>query len=146
MASNTVDLDVAEQWFRGLQQRIAQAMGQQAGELAYCFSSAFTNRPAMELAERVVASSPEGLNHAYFVSGGSEGVETALKLARQYHLLRGNPDKQVVIARWRGYHGGSLGAVSATGVPSLRDPFEPWLAPFPHISPCYPNRCEAPGC
>ncbi|MEE3042180.1 MAG: aspartate aminotransferase family protein [Candidatus Latescibacterota bacterium] len=127
-------------------QRIAQVMAQQAGELAYCFSSAFTNRPAMALAERVVASSPPGLNHAYFVSGGSEGVETALKLARQYHLLRGNAGKQVVIARWRGYHGGSLGAVSATGVPSLRDPFEPWLAPFPHISPCYPNRCEAPGC
>ena len=127
-------------------QRIAQAMSRQASELAYCFSSAFTNRPAMEFAERVVALAPTGLDHAYFVSGGSEGVETALKMARQYHLLRGHPDKQVVIGRWRGYHGGSLGAVSATGVPSLRDPFTPWLADFPHISPCYPYRCEFPGC
>ena len=126
--------------------RIAQAMAHQAGELAYCFSSAFTNRPALELAERVVEIAPAGLNHTYFVSGGSEGVETALKLARQYHLLRGHPDKHIVIARWRGYHGGSMGAVSATGVPSLRDPFEPWLANFPHISPCYPYRCQAPGC
>jgi adenosylmethionine-8-amino-7-oxononanoate aminotransferase len=126
--------------------RIAEALRDQGSELAYCFSAFFTNRPALELAERVAATAPPELNRAYFVSGGSEAIETAIKLARQYHLLRGKADKHLVISRWRSYHGASLGATSATGLPSMRAPFAPLLADFPHIDPCYPYRCALAGC
>lgn len=126
--------------------RIARAMAAQAEDLAYCFSAFFANRPSMDLAERVAAAAPPGLSHACFASGGSEAIETAFKLARQYHLLRGKPGKARIIGRWRSYHGATLGALSATGLPSLRAPFAPWLADFPHIAPCYPYRCDLPGC
>jgi adenosylmethionine-8-amino-7-oxononanoate aminotransferase len=127
-------------------QRIAQVMADQAATLAYCFSAFFTNKLAQDLAERIAAIAPGDLDHVYFVSGGSEGIETAFKLARQYHLLRGNERKQQIIARWRAYHGATLGALGATGMPALRAPFAPWLPDFPHISACYPYRCTFAGC
>ena len=127
-------------------QPIVTAMAEQAQTLAYCFSTHFTNQPALELATRIAALAPGDLNHVYFVSGGSEGIETAIKLARQYHLQQGKGQKQLVISRWRGYHGASLGALSLTGMPGMRAPFEPWLPNFPHISPCYPYRCSFAGC
>ena len=122
--------------------RIAAAMAEQAGTLAYCFSAFHTNRPARELSQRIAALAPGDLDCVYFVSGGSEGIETALKIARQYHLQQGNKQKYRVIGRWRGYHGATLGALSATGMPALREPFSPWLLPFHHIAPCYPYRCS----
>ena len=94
----------------------------------------------------MAATAPEGIDHAYFVSGGSEAIETAIKLTRQYHLLRGKTGKHLVLARQRSYHGATMGALSATGLPSLRAPFTPWLADAPRIAPCYPYRCELPGC
>lgn len=127
-------------------ERIAAVLAEQASELAYCFSAFFTNRPALELAERVSETAPEALNHAYFVSGGSEAIETAIKLARQYHLLQGKYDKHLVLSRERSYHGASMGALAATGLPSLREPFTPWLPGTPRIAPCYPYRCEFAGC
>ena len=126
--------------------RIAEVLRDQGSELAYCFSAFFTNRPALELAERVAATAPAELNQTYFVSGGSEAIETAIKLARQYHLLRGKTGRHMVISRWRSYHGASLGALSATGMPSMRAPFAPLLGDSPHIAPCYPYRCELAGC
>ena len=126
--------------------RIATAMAEQAETLAYCFSAFYTNQPAHELSERIATLAPGDLNCIYFVSGGSEGIETALKLARQYHLQQGNKQKFRVISRWRGYHGATLGALSVTGMPGLREPFSPWLLPFHHISPCYPYRCRFAGC
>ncbi len=126
--------------------RIAAAMAEQAGTLAYCFSAFHTNRPARELSQRIAALAPGDLDCVYFVSGGSEGIETAFKIARQYHLQQGNKQKYRVIARWRGYHGATLGALSATGMPALREPFSPWLLPFHHIAPCYPYRCSFAGC
>ncbi len=126
--------------------RIAAAMAEQAGTLAYCFSAFHTNRPARELSQRIAALAPGDLDCVYFVSGGSEGIETALKIARQYHLQQGNKQKYRVIGRWRGYHGATLGALSATGMPALREPFSPWLLPFHHIAPCYPYRCPFAGC
>ncbi|MBV7332262.1 aspartate aminotransferase family protein [Chloroflexi bacterium TSY] len=127
-------------------ERIVEAMAEQAKTLAYCFSQFFTNQPALELAERIAALAPGDLNHVYFVSGGSEGNETAIKLARQYHLQRGNKQKQQVISRWRSYHGATLGALALTGSPALRAPFNPWLPDFPHIAPYYPYRCPFAGC
>ena len=126
--------------------RIVNAMAEQATNLAYCFSQHFTNQPALDLAERVAALAPGDLNHVYFVSGGSEGIETAIKIARQYHVQRGNGQKHVIISRWRGYHGATLGALGATGLPGTRNPFAPWLPAFPHIAACYPYRCPFAGC
>jgi adenosylmethionine-8-amino-7-oxononanoate aminotransferase len=125
---------------------IAQAMADQAATLAYCFSAYFTNQPALDLAARIAALAPGDLNNSYFVSGGSEGIETAIKIARQYHLQRGNQQKHQVIARWRSYHGATLGALSLTGMPWLRKAFSPMLLDFPHIAPCYPYRCSFAGC
>ncbi|MCZ6678987.1 MAG: aspartate aminotransferase family protein, partial [Candidatus Poribacteria bacterium] len=127
-------------------QRIVEAMAEQASTLAYCFSTHFANQPALDLAQRIGALAPGDLNHVYFVSGGSEGIETAIKIARQYHLQRGNGQKHQVIARWRGYHGSTLGALAATGAPGMRAPFAPLLNDFPHIASCYPYRCPFAGC
>ena len=126
--------------------RIATAMAQQAEKLAYVFSAEFANLPALELADRIASIAPGDLNHVYFVSGGSEGNESALKMVRQYHQQRGNSDKWQVIARWRSYHGATLGALSLTGMPWLRRDFDSWLLPFPHIATCYPYRCAFEGC
>ena len=126
--------------------RIADAMAEQARQLAYCFSTQFTNQPALRLAERLGELAPGDLNHVYFVSGGSEAIETAIKLARIYHLQRGATGKHKVIARWRSYHGATLGALSLTGLVNMRTPYASWLAAFPHIAACYPYRCGFAGC
>ena len=76
----------------------------------------------------------------YPVSGGSEAIETALKLVRAYHLARGEPDRDVVIARQGSYHGNTLGALDLSGRPPLRRPYEPWLGRFRHVSAAYPYR------
>ena len=127
-------------------QRIAAAMAAQSQTLAYCFSTFFTNRPALDYAARVAELAPGDLNHVYFVSGGSEGIESAFKLCRQYQLQQGNGSKQLIISRWRAYHGATLGAMAASGNPPLRKAFAPWLPAFPHIAPCYPYRCGFAGC
>ncbi|MCY3737626.1 MAG: aspartate aminotransferase family protein [Gemmatimonadaceae bacterium] len=125
---------------------IARVLGDQAETLAYAFSIHFESQPAREYAARLTALAPGDLNKAYFVSGGSEAIESAMKIARQYHLLRGRESKQLLISRWGGYHGGTLGAMSLSGVPGPRAPFASWLADFPHIAPCHPYRCRFEGC
>jgi adenosylmethionine-8-amino-7-oxononanoate aminotransferase len=107
---------------------IAQAGADQAKELGFFTNWSYAHPPAIELAGRVASLAPGDLNRVFFTSGGSEAVESALKLVRQYHGLRGKPRKHKVIARDVAYHGTSLGALSATGVTGLREPFEP-LAP-----------------
>ena len=107
---------------------IAQAGADQAKELGFFTNWSYAHPPAIELAARVAALAPGDLNRVFFTSGGSEAVESALKLARQYFKLRGKPNKHKVIAREIAYHGTSFGALSATGITSLRQPFEP-LAP-----------------
>ena len=107
---------------------IAQAGADQAKELGFFTNWSYAHPPAIELATRIAALAPGDLNRVFFTSGGSEAVESALKLARQYHKLRGHGLKHKVIAREIAYHGTSLGALSATGVTELRTPFEP-LAP-----------------
>lgn len=127
-------------------QRIGQVMGEQAETLAYCFSAFFTNQPALDLAPRIAELAPGDLNNCYFVSGGSEAVETAFKLARQYHLQQGHSQKYKIISRWRGYHGATLAAMAASGLPAQRNPFAPLLPDFPHIAACHPYRCALAGC
>ena len=104
---------------------VAQAGADQARELGFFTNWSYAHPPAIELAARVSALAPGDLNRVFFTSGGSEAVESALKLARQYHKLTGHPNKTKVIAREIAYHGTSLGALAATGITGLRAPFEP---------------------
>ncbi|MBI1800649.1 MAG: aminotransferase class III-fold pyridoxal phosphate-dependent enzyme, partial [Chloroflexi bacterium] len=99
------------------------------------------NAPAHELAERVGRMTPPGLNNMFFVSGGSEANETALKLARQYHYERGEGTRYLVISRWQSYHGGTIGALSMSGMIGRRDKYAPLLLDFPHIAECNCYRC-----
>ena len=104
---------------------IAQAGADQAKELGFFTNWSYAHPRAIELATRVASLAPGDLNRVFFTSGGSEAVESALKLVRQYHKLTGHPNKTKVIAREIAYHGTSLGALSATGITALREPFEP---------------------
>ncbi len=104
---------------------IAQAGADQARELGFFPNWSYAHPAAIQLATRIAGLAPGDLNRVFFTSGGSESVESALKLARQYFKLAGRPNKYKVIAREIAYHGASLGALSATGITSLRSPFEP---------------------
>src|SRR5687767_13233849 len=107
---------------------IGEAMAAQAAELGFITNWSYAHPRAIELAARIAGYAPGDLNRVFFTSGGSEAVESALKLARSYHRLRGDGQRHKVIAREVAYHGTSLGALSATGIPALRAQFEP-LAP-----------------
>ena len=107
---------------------LGDAAAEQARELGFYTTWSYAHPRAIELAERIAELTPGDLNRVFFTSGGSEAVESALKLARNYHRLRGDSRRTKVIAREIAYHGTSLGALSATGIPGLRTPFEP-LAP-----------------
>lgn len=104
---------------------VAQAGADQAKELGFFTNWTYAHPPSIELAARIASLAPGDLNRVFFTSGGSEAVESALKLTRQYHKLTGNPLKTKVIAREIAYHGTTLGALAATGIPNLRQPFEP---------------------
>jgi adenosylmethionine-8-amino-7-oxononanoate aminotransferase len=112
---------------------LAQAGADQARELDYFSTWSYAHPPAIELATRVAELAPGDLNRVFFTSGGSESVESALKLSRAYHKATGNPNKTKVVAREIAYHGTSLGALSATGVTALRTPFEPLTPGGVHV-------------
>jgi adenosylmethionine-8-amino-7-oxononanoate aminotransferase len=121
---------------------IVQAGADQAKQLGFYTNWSYAHPPAIELAARVASLAPGDLNRVFFTSGGSEAVESALKMARQYHKLTGKPNKYKVIARDTAYHGTTLGALSATGITGLRQPFEP-LTPGDHHVP-NTNRYRLP--
>ncbi|HYM83810.1 MAG TPA: aminotransferase class III-fold pyridoxal phosphate-dependent enzyme, partial [Candidatus Dormibacteraeota bacterium] len=108
--------------------------------LAYAHGSAFTSEPLESYAAALGPHLPLDAPAIYPVSGGSEAIETALKLARAAQLARGEVDRIVVIARWGSYHGNPLGALDLSGRRSLRRPYEPWLGRFRHVSAAYPYR------
>ena len=114
-------------------QEILDAMALQANQFCYEFPFLYTSHPQEELAKRVAAFSPDGLTYTFFVSGGSEANETAIKLARQYQVEKGHAGRYKVISRWMSYHGASLGALSVTGRYSFRNIFGPLLLDFPKI-------------
>jgi adenosylmethionine-8-amino-7-oxononanoate aminotransferase len=124
---------------------IAAVMAEQAGRLAYAHGSAFTNEPLEAYATELGPHLPLDDPAIYPVSGGSEGIETALKLTRAYHLARGEPDRWVVFSRWGSYHGNTLGALDLSGRKPLRRPYEGWLGRFRHLSAAYPYRAGEPG-
>ena len=124
---------------------IAEAMAEQAGRIAYAHGSAFTNEALEAYASEIGPRLPLDDPAIYPVSGGSEAIETALKLARAYHLARGESDRMVVFSRWGSYHGNTLGALDLSGRKSLRRPYEGWLGRFRHLSAAYPYRAGDPG-
>jgi adenosylmethionine-8-amino-7-oxononanoate aminotransferase len=129
---------------------ITDAVARHGSEISFSYGATFTNPWQEQLAEALVAMNPEIASRVYFVSGGSEGVETALKMARQYHLQSGRPGRHKVIARWQSFHGSTLATLSLSGRPAWREPFLPQLTAVPHIVPPYCYRCPLghsyPGC
>ena len=105
----------------------SQAGADQAKDLGYFSSWSYAHPRTIELATRVAELAPGDLNRVFFTNSGSESVEAALKLARQYHRLTGKPHKHKLIAREIAYHGTTFGAMTATGIPDYRMPFEPLL-------------------
>ena len=123
---------------------VAEVMTKQAKRLAFAHSSQFITKESAGLADRVAALAPGDMKQTgrvYLVYGGSEAIETALKLARQYHVETGHPGKTKIIARWQSYHGSTMGALSVTGNVARRELYAPMFAPMPHIPPCYCYRC-----
>src|SRR4051795_4428029 len=112
---------------------LGQAAARQVEELEFFTNWSYAHPPAIELAARVASLAPGDLNRVFFTSGGSEAVETAWKLVRQYHLVTGQPRRTKLIARDVAYHGTSLGALSATGITALREPFEPLVPGGLHV-------------
>ena len=120
---------------------IEKAMLKQASRIAFTHGTHFTSEAAMELAEKIVGMCPKGLSRVYFLSGGSEAVETAVKMARQYQVDRSSPLKFKVISRWASYHGNTLGALALSGHTGRRRYYQPLIQHTPHIVPAYCYRC-----
>ena len=120
---------------------IQDAMLEQAQLLCFAHGSQFTSQTAIDLADKIVAMSPSGLDRVYYLSGGSEAVETAIKRARQYQVDRGKPSKYKVISRWTSYHGNTLGALALGGHTGRRRYHQPLIQHTPHIVPAYCYRC-----
>ena len=118
----------------------AQIVRDLAEALAYAHTSFFTSEAAERLADRLVEDAPEGISHVYLVSGGSEAIESALKLARQYVVEKGEPRRRHIIARRQSYHGNTLGALATGGDLGRRAPFRPLLIETHHIEPCFDDR------
>ena len=119
---------------------VIAALHAQLDSLTYAHTSFFTSEPAERLARRLVDQAPAGLDRVYLVSGGSEAVEAALKLARQYFTEIGQPQRRKIIARRQSYHGNTLGALAAGGNQWRRAQFDPLLIDTHHIAPCYAYR------
>ena len=124
---------------------IATAMKDQIDKLSFAHTSFFTSMPAEALADLLVANAPSGIDRVYFVSGGSEAIEASLKLARQYFVETGSPQRSHIIARKQSYHGNTLGALAAGGNAWRREQFAPLLFTASHIEPCYRYRGKADG-
>jgi adenosylmethionine-8-amino-7-oxononanoate aminotransferase len=124
---------------------VTAALHAQLDKLAYAHTSFFTTDVAEQLADTLIADAPPGIGHVYLVSGGSEAVEAALKMARQYFAERGEKQRRHIIARRQSYHGNTLGALATGGNEWRRAPFSPLLIETHHIDPCFAYRFQQPG-
>ena len=125
--------------------RVIEAIKSQLDRLAFAHTGFFSSVPAEALAELLINNAPGSLDRVYVVSGGSEAVEAAIKLARQYFIEIGQPSRHRVIARQQSYHGNTLGALAAGGNMWRREPFAPLMIDTTHISPCYAYRGQQDG-
>lgn len=116
---------------------VTEAVKAQMDKLAFAHTGFLTSEPAEALADALIAKAPDGIDRVYFVSGGSEATEAAIKLARQYYLEIGQPSRSKLIARKQSYHGNTLGALAAGGNEWRRTQFAPLLADMTHVEPCY---------
>jgi adenosylmethionine-8-amino-7-oxononanoate aminotransferase len=119
---------------------VRDAVVEQVGRLAFAHTGFFTSEPAEQLGQRLVAHAPDGIERVYLVSGGSEAVEAAIKLARQYAVERGQPERRHIVSRRQSYHGNTLGALAAGGNRWRREQFAPLLIDTTLISACFPYR------
>jgi len=124
---------------------VREAMHKQLDALAYAHTGFFTTEVAEKLADRLVEDAPAGLDHVYLVSGGSEAIEAALKMARQYFVETGQPQRRHIIARRQSYHGNTLGALATGGNEWRRAQFRPLLIETHHIDPCFAYRRKTAG-
>jgi adenosylmethionine-8-amino-7-oxononanoate aminotransferase len=124
---------------------VLAALHEQLDRLAYAHTGFFTTEVAEQLADRLIEDAPAGLDHVYLVSGGSEAVEAALKMARQYFVETGQPQRRHIIARRQSFHGNTLGALAAGGNQWRRAQFKPLLIETHHIDPCYAYRLRHDG-
>ena len=124
---------------------VKDAIRAQLDDLAFAHTGFFTSEAAEELADMLVARAPKGINRVYQLSGGSEAVEAALKLARQYYLEIGQPERRNIIARRQSYHGNTLGALAAGGNAWRREQYRPLLIETHHVTPCYEYRERQEG-
>lgn len=119
---------------------VTAAIKAQLDQFAYAHTSFFTSQPAEALADKLIEHAPSGIDRVFLVSGGSEAMESALKIARQYQLEVGQPERYRVIARRQSYHGNTLGALATGGNMWRRAPFSPLMVETSHIAPCYEYR------
>ncbi len=124
---------------------VIAAVQAQIGEMPFAHSAFFTNKPMEQLADLMVDGAPAGLDRVYFTSGGSEAVEAALKMARQYFIEIGQPERSIFIARRQSYHGNTLGALSVGGNEWRRAPFREIMAETRHVDPCFAYRGQREG-
>jgi adenosylmethionine-8-amino-7-oxononanoate aminotransferase len=124
---------------------VVRAIQDQLAKLPFAHTSFFTNEPLEALADTLIARAPAPLEKAYFVSGGSEAIEAALKLARQYYVEKGEPERRHLIGRRQSYHGNTLGALAVGGNAWRRRQFQPLLIEASHVSPCYAYRDQRAG-
>lgn len=124
---------------------VEAAIKDQMDKVSFAHTGFFTNEPMEELADFLVSRAPGDINHVYFVSGGSEAVEAALKLARQYFVEKGQPGRTRFISRRQSYHGNTIGALAAGGNEWRKEPYSPLLMPVNLISPCYAYRGQKEG-
>jgi adenosylmethionine-8-amino-7-oxononanoate aminotransferase len=120
--------------------KVIAAIKQQADDIAYAYTLFFTAPAIEKLADRLIEQAPQGLARAFFVAGGAEAVESAVKLARQYHVETGQPKRRLFIARRRSYHGNTLATLALGEDVNRRAPYEAMLSPVEHIAPCYEYR------
>jgi len=123
-------------------EEIARAVYDQIVQCDYVHPTMFTNYPVEKLATALAGHAPPGIERFYFLSGGSEAVETAIKLARKIHLDSNRPHRSRIISRWKSYHGMTLGSLSAMGRTAFRTPYTPLLIATEHIEPPYCLRCS----
>lgn len=114
-------------------EEIAEAMAEQARKVAFAYGQ-FISQPQIDLARKIAGMAPEGMGRVFFVSGGSEATEAAMKIARKYHVETGNPSKYQVVSCWQSWHGNTIGALSMSGRSAWRKDYTPYLLDFPHIS------------
>ena len=122
-------------------EEVLEAMQRQAGRVCFAYTNHFTSDAQMALADVLTSLAPEALTKAFFVSGGAEATEAALKIARQYFVETGRSSKYKAIGRWGSFHGNTLGALSMSGRIPWKEIYGPLLLDFAYIAPCHPYRC-----